>query len=875
MHRPQLAGLRAIEHHASLSPQSPALLSPDGPTLTYAELWAYISAIGARLQDAGASSEDVVAVLLPQGLLQALVVNGVLGYCVCAPLQPRTTVPEVEVSLRRLSASALVTSSEFDDEVIAASAIGLTVIHANVEQPPDQWSVQPGSQNHRTVLAFPDTALLLMTSASTGYSKVVPLTTANLDAGILARNDALKLQRTDRLLLMTSLSHIIGIENPFAQFLVGGSVLATEGFDSNSYLRWLRDLRPTWYDCAPTVHQAALVRLRGAPRDVPHSLRFVQSAGAPLPDEIRQRLSQILQVPIFNDYGMTEACPIAFDAFLAGGPAAGSAGRARGLDIGILDSSGCLVGPNNDGEIVVRGAAVFPGYLDDPEATRAAFHNGWFRTGDLGRLDQDGNLYVTGRLKEMINRGGEKILPGEVDAAFESHPAVLEAAAFAIPHPTLGEDVACAVVLRDRDASQVSARELRRYTAQYLASFKIPHRIYFVDEIPRGELGKPQRWALAEQMAEKRSAPPTPAEFSEQSRVNAILVNLHEMWGRILDRDDLNFDADFFEAGGDSLAAITMLAEVDERFGSQTSAIAASFIDEPTLPNLLKLVDHRIVPTIEDSCEMQIFPVRTSGCATHLYCIPDTGVEGFYFRRLARRLVGTMDVSIIRPANTIQRKTLFCIERAGTETAEAIRRTQPEGPYLLSGYCYGGVVAYEAARQLSLLGQDVRVVLFDVPMPGSPGLLRDWRVWARRAGRQWNRIWTSDHPGLRRNLHTVAHRLLWNAVIPFRRFLEPIEHKARVQSLLRQAEFEYFPLYRAHPIHASFLHILSSEPTIDFDSDSRFGWRSIARGGIEEQYVAFDHYNIFDESNLPQIAKTLTTWIGVHSGHDLAVSQKS
>jgi oxalate---CoA ligase len=190
---------------------------------------------------------------------------------------------------------------------------------------------------------------------------------------------------------------------------------------------------------------------------------------------------------------MTETGCIATNAHVPGGQVPGSAGQSFGLEIRIMDSAGKSAETGSDGEIVVRGPAVFPGYFDDPEATRAAFHDGWFRTGDVGRLDQDGNLFVTGRLKEMINRGGEKVAPSKVDAAIASHPAVLEAAAFAVPHPTLGEDVACAVVLSTSTESPLSVGELRRFAAERLARFKVPSRIYFVDEIPRGELGKPQR----------------------------------------------------------------------------------------------------------------------------------------------------------------------------------------------------------------------------------------------------------------------------------------------------------------------------------------------------------------------------------------------
>jgi thioesterase domain-containing protein/acyl carrier protein len=527
--------------------------------------------------------------------------------------------------------------------------------------------------------------------------------------------------------------------------------------------------------------------------------------------------------------------------------------------------SGELLLSGEEGEIIVRGAAVFSGYYDDPEATDAAFHKGWFRTGDLGRLDQDGNLFVTGRLKEMINRGGEKILPGEVDAAFETHPAVLEAAAFAVPHPTLGEDVACAVVLRTGTESQVSARELRRHASQQLASFKVPHRIHFVDEIPRGELGKPQRWMLTEQVSGTNATAPTPAEFSEQLKANGIVINLHEIWARMLDREDLSFDEDFFEAGGDSLAAINMLAEVDQRFGTQTSAMAASFIDEPTLGHLAGLVGvpSPPKPTYGDSCDIQIFSVGQGGTHTRLFCFPPDGTEGLPFRRLAKHLQGEMDLSVVRPANTWYSRSLFTFEHIAAEAIALIRRAQPQGPYFVCGNCFGGVVAIEAARQLSLEGQEARVILIETLLPGFPSFLRDWRILVGAIGRQWKRLWTSRHPGLRRNLRRFLRQLLWSAGVAFRRFLVPIERVFVIRRVIEWSQLDDYPFYKVRPVGTSCLHILSANEPCSLDALSaaaRFGWRSYARRGIKEEYVAFDHHNVLHELNMPKIAEVVKRW---------------
>lgn len=881
------ATLGAIAGFATANPHSPALLDTNGFAMSYAELWGRIEAIGSKLREAGIGPRDTVAILVPQGVCEVVAVAGVLNYCICAPLQQRTNITEVEAALGKLAASALIVTPEFEVEAQAASALGLTVLIARKEEFPKDWETRSPASRRKPRSTNSEAIMLLVTSATTANAKVVPLTAANLNAGCVARCDSLQLTASDRMLLMTSLSHSIGIGTTLSQFLVGGSVIATGGFDSSAYLRWLNDLRPTWYDCAPTVHQAALGQLLQTAPQMPLSLRFIQSAGAPLPGRTRQELEQLLRIPVFNDYGMTEACAIATDAFPLHGRVPNSAGRSCGMQIGIMSTWGQLLPAGDEGEIVVRGAAVFPGYEGDAEATRRAFQDGWFKTGDLGRLDEDENLFVTGRLREMINRGGEKIMPSEVDAALVSHPAVLEAAAFAVPHPTLGEDVACAVVLRRDRESQVSAQELRRYASERLAAFKAPRRIYFVEEIPRGELGKPQRWLLTEQFKAQGTQFPAPEDVTVRRLaydVDDVFYKLHEIWARLLDRNDLGFDEDFFEAGGDSLGAITMLAEVDERFGSETGASAASFLDEPTLEHLTDLVGTaRPSRPSGASSELQVIPVHEGGSKARLFCVPSDQEEGLYFRRLAAHLLGEMDLSIVRPANTLYSWDLFTFERAGQEMATLIRRVQPEGPYHVAGYCYGGMVAVEAARQLVLTGQDVRLILFDVPRPDWPPLLRYAPYWLERAGREWKLL---QAQGAGRSLASrlawakaiagvFARRALWSAITTVRHLIAPLERISLLQKLISWAQAGNLPFYRARTIEAPILHFLCADEPRAEVVEMRSGWREVAHRGIVERQVGHDHPNTLHESNLPGIVHAILEWREVQSKPDASLVQQS
>jgi oxalate---CoA ligase len=856
---------RAIARFAESHPQSPALIDPDGATLTYKEFWEQIETVSRRLEEAGFAPGERVAVLLPQGPIQVLAVTGVMNHHAVQPLSTRETTADSLYFLRRVGARVLIIAPEFEPEIEGALAMGLAVLVAREGEALDRWQLRVPQFPLEAHPAPSGVKAFFNTSGTTGGTKTVPYSVTGINAAIDSIHNWFQLTASDRLLLLIPQHLGVSVVYALAQFSIGGAVIAIRGFEPSAFVGWLDELRPTYYICAPTVHQAALAQFRSTPPRRPISLRFVETGFAFMPTELLNDLEQTFGVPVLISYGSNEAMNIAKEPLFPHHRVPRSVGRSCGPEIAIMDSSGALLSTGGEGEIVVRGATVFSGYVDNPQATQAAFRDGWYKTGDVGRLDENGNLFVTGRLKEMINRGGEKVAPDEVDAAIAAHPAVLEAVAFAVPHPTLGEDVACAVVLREGNEGQVSARELRRFAATQLTPFKVPRHIYFLDQMPRGELGKPQRGLLADRLEFARSVPPSPAEVSERDSSGRLFEGLHEIWVRILDCPDLGYNEDFFEAGGDSLAALNMLTEVDQRFGCQTSDWAASFLDEPTLEHLMSLVGEPSPPrsTRNDPNNMQVFPVGKGGSGVNLFCLPTEGNEGLNFRRLATHLDGKMDLQIVRPASTFHRLELFGLEHEGREAAEVIRRAQPEGPYFVSGYCYGGMVAVEAALQLSNEGQDVNLILFEAPMPGFPRLLFDWPVWVKRARWLWHRIWNTEHPGARRDLQFLSKRVAGGALNPFRRLLVPFEQTSAVQWLLEWLQSGFVLFYNPRPLNAPILHFLcENEPRMIW-AYSRFGWRRIARRGIEEHIMPLDHYNILHESNLPRTVEILLKWCGI------------
>jgi len=285
----------------------------------------------------------------------------------------------------------------------------------------------------------------------------------------------------------------------------GGQVWCAPGFDALRFFGWLRDARPTWFTAVPTMHQAILSRAaRNAEIIENAELRFLRSSSASLPGPVMTKLAETFGAPVIEGYGMTEAAhQMCSNPLPPRAQKPGAVGVPAGPEVRIADEiEPELLGDDATGEVVISGPNVTPGYESNPDANAKNFFEAegkrWFRTGDQGAFDAEGYLTLTGRLKEIINRGGEKVSPLEVDGILSDHPAVAQALTFALPHPKLGEEVAAAIVLREGE--EVSEREIRDFASKRLADFKVPRKVVILDEIPKGATGKLQRIGLAEKL---------------------------------------------------------------------------------------------------------------------------------------------------------------------------------------------------------------------------------------------------------------------------------------------------------------------------------------------------------------------------------------
>jgi acyl-CoA synthetase (AMP-forming)/AMP-acid ligase II len=469
--------------------------------VTYAQLVQQVEAVAGALAAAGVTRGDRVGIALTNGLpnIVTFLAASVVG--TAAPLNPSYKEDEFRFYLEDTNARFLLLPPEGADEARKAAGSTVPIIAVDLDEAGAVRLTPSAGRSPLTAPAVEDVALILHTSGSTGRPKRVPLTHAQLT--ISARNVAgtYGLGPEDVSLCVMPLFHVHGlVASTLATLATGGTVVVPAKFNPLSFWRVARDYGATWYSAVPTLHQ--LLAARAEPGQKPagaEKLRFIRSCSASLSPQLMSDLENAFGAPVLEAYGMTEAAhQMASNPLPPAARKAASVGPNTGTTrIGIMDAAGALLPAGERGEVVIRGANVIGGYDNNPEANASSFVDGWFRTGDQGYLDPDGYLLLTGRLKEMINRGGEKIAPREIDEALLAHPAVAEAVAFGVPHPMWGEEVAAAVVL----SGEASEADLLSHCRERLADFKRPKQIHITTAIPRTATGKIQRRVVAEAFA--------------------------------------------------------------------------------------------------------------------------------------------------------------------------------------------------------------------------------------------------------------------------------------------------------------------------------------------------------------------------------------
>jgi len=711
-----------IQESAQRFGDAPALLAPGREPLSYAALGSQTARLAERLLAAGIGPQHRVAVVMPNGPEMAAAFAAVASCAACAPLNPNYTRRDFEFYLSDIAASALLVDEATPAAALeAARSLAVRVLPIRKLARAGEFELdiaEPGPAPSDPGATH--AALLLHTSGTTSRPKLVPLSSGNLTASAAHIAATLSLTPADRCLNIMPLFHIHGLMAALlASWHAGGGVVCTDGVYADRFFDWMHEFRPTWYTAVPTMHQGILARAAQHTdmiRETP--LRLIRSSSASLPPTVLRALEDTFHAPVLEAYGMTEtAHQMTCNPLPPAIRKPGSVGPAAGPEVAVIDAAGNLLEPGQTGEVAIRGPNVTLGYLANPAANQAAFTNGWFRTGDQGKLDADGYLHLTGRLKEIINRGGEKISPREIDEVLLAHPAVRQALAFAVPHAQLGEEVAAAVEVHP--GQSVGAAQLRQWAAEKLPGFKVPRIVKVVDTIPKGPTGKLQRTGLAsvlgigpidDTLLGEFVAPRTPCE----ERIAAI-------WRQMLPGARAGVEDRFEALGGDSLLAVGMLAAVSAAEGVDVPY--RQFVEQGTIAAIAAEID-----SLACSASGAIVPLQSRGKRTPLFCLPGHSGELLGLAHLAESTgpeqpLFAIDLTKMEPAASMAGLAAQCLSH--------LRRAQPSGPYRLAGICFGGVLAFEMARLLREQGQDVEfLALIDTL---NPAWQRESTLWIRAA----------------------------------------------------------------------------------------------------------------------------------------------
>ncbi len=720
-----------IDHTARHFADASALLSSNGRTLSHSRLAALRLTRVAELRAAGLSPADRVAVALPKSADAAALSLILASACCCVPLNPDSTAAELRATLARTRCGWLV-AAPGSMAWECGQALGLNCV--SVESQPEggfSFRALPRRAAQPTTLepGEDDTALLLQTSGSTAVPKLVPLSHRQLLSSASNLVHSLALVPQDRCLNMMPLFHVGGlVDLLLAPLSVGGSVIVTERTASQEFFTALRGLAPTWYQGVPTMLREILSLAQLDPQRLASGqLRFIRSVSSALPERLQREIENVFDCPVVAIYGMTETAGVITSNPLPPGVAKpGSVGICAGPQVRIRCPNGSWAQPGESGEICVRGETVIGDYETSDIPREDHFQGAWLSTGDLGHLDAQGYLFLDGRIKDIINRGGEKIAPLEIDQCLLDHPQIVDAAAFGTPHPTLGEEVALAVVtVSGGDLDEAAIRE---FLGERLAAHKLPRHIHFLDALPLGRTGKLQRSELSARFG---AASPEPA-WQAPETPNA--QRLADIWQRTLRTERVGMDDDFFDLGGDSLTAVSFMADLQALTGTRLPA--GALYDHPTLRSFLGYLqalpqsaelstflsnyvsDNGLPPTIDSELQRQMHGWR--GVRTHPHALlvghrlEQPLLPLFWAVNSHAELEATL--SHLDPQRPVYgMRSLYGLtgdsvanrRRLGQHLAREIAALQPTGPLLIGGFCAGGRVALEIADALKALGREV------------------------------------------------------------------------------------------------------------------------------------------------------------------------
>lgn len=814
--------------HAALHADAPALLATARTTCTYQQLAAHLDALGAALADWVPAENPVIAVAAANGPELFTAIVAAMSGGICAPFDPSRPPAEIDAFLADIMPAFVLADAAAilrHRDAFNRHGVGILRMIAAPEAAAGVFDVhaeEPYQRRERVPEYAQDVALLLRTSGTTAFSKIVPHTMPRLMHILNSIVDALNLQPADRCLNATPLHHVHAITHVIGASLVAGaSVVCPLEIGAAALVDGLRIHKPTWYTASPTAHRDVLAYIRREAAPFDHCLRFIRSTSAPLDRQVAVDLEAALGVPVLESYGTSEAPTSALNPPPPLARKLGSVGRPVGCEIAIFD-----------GEVAIRGANVAPSYAGGERGPIVDPVTGWYRTGDAGHIDADGYLYITGRLNELINVGGEKVAPGNVEEALRAHPAVADAVAFPLPHPTLGQHVAVAVV--PRADAMVTERQLIEHAALILPRPAVPNIVHLVSAIARDGSGKIRRRELTDTFArDSRVAQLDPKPGEDHSLLQALL----RIWEDVLEYAPVALDENFFAAGGDSLRAIRVITRIEADLGVTLSTDTLLFA--PTIRELAQAV----LAQTNDAHRNRIVALRATGSRPPLFFYDsDVNGGGLYARFLATALDSEQPVYLVRPNGALGDSIPESIDAMAAADAVMIATAVPSQTYRLAGFCAGGVVAFEVARRLENAGSTVDVVALVASAAPNALLEPLWALTSRACRLLSQRGTTLVYRTVRSIANAVRTRSSpAEILIAIDELWHPPAPTTPADRIYSDRLLRYFPKRTARSIDL----IWADDDKPRMSGDPSMGWRHVAR--VRRHSVSGDHATVLTE----------------------------
>lgn len=886
MHDEKNLCVRDLILSGSQDPDAVAIVSPGYQPLTYRDLRQQIVSVVRSLNARGFRPNDRIAISMPNGPHAAVAILAVMAGFTVVPLNSQTKEPEYASVFSHVGIKAvLVQAGESTEAASAARSCGISVIEVRCSRRTAgrfTFFPEPDTRGIEPEYATPgDIAAIKMTSGTTEMPKAVPTSQKRFFTGMQILNAAFGLTATDKNLHFLPLDTGFGYELPLGgTLLAGGTLICPGDFIPPDFIRLLRTYRPTYYCGGPAHHHAIAEELRKVPADLlaGHSLRLIGSGSAATPPETVRELEALLGVRVIDIYAMSEAYISTNNPYKQG-----SVGIPFISELEIRNEEEQRLPSGHTGEIVVRGDLVFDGYLNAPEENTAAFSNGWFRTGDTGYQDAEGYLFLTGRIKELINKGGRKIAPAEIDVVLMSHPGVADAMTFRIPDPVLGDDLAAMAVRKD---IHVSEEDLRQYCLDRLVLFKVPQRFFFVDKIPKNALGKPLRDEGVKHVgAAGESGSGARVKDGETPRPSPSVIagSLLQLWKDILELPELSGDDDFFFSGGNSLTAIELLIKIQRKY--HINLPPDTIYRYPTI-NLQAGLLRTMAATAKEYHPL-IFPLREGGNLPPVFCIHPLGGWMDHYLKILPAIDRSRPVYGIRGRGLEPGEVLpTTVEDTAREQVDAIRSVQKTGPYHLLGFSNGGIIAYELACQLQERNEEIAFLgIIDVSAPATevryfktlvaalfPGSLRkipdffERHLKAHPDSRSYSWIMQIVRGISRRLSRKSGSKSLPKAVYDFHTSVHASEDillrypKDNRHNMMIQLNASR--MYLPQTFSGNIVLFSTGPDPVLYPGDMTRGWSSLISGSCEVIAVDGDHSNLFDEPYLGTLNEKISERLG-------------